>query len=70
MAFKGKVKKNVSIIKEGEKITCKHYSREGHDEAHCWKLHLKMRPRETTTRKNKKQLQPLNRIWDPIEVMN
>jgi hypothetical protein len=23
----------------GEKLTCKHCSKEGHDEDHCWKLH-------------------------------
>lgn len=28
-SFKGKAKKNVSIKKEGEKITCKHCSKEG-----------------------------------------
>lgn len=48
-AFKGKAKKNASI-KKGEKITCKHCSRECHDEAHCWKLHPEMKPK----RKNNK----------------
>ena len=33
--FKGKGKKNGSIKKEGEKLTCKHCSKEGHDEDHC-----------------------------------
>ena len=28
--FKGKGKKNASVKKEGDKITCKHYSKEGH----------------------------------------
>ena len=45
-AFKGKGKKHASIKKEGEKITCKHCSREGHDEAHCWKLHPEMKPKK------------------------
>ena len=31
-ASKGKAKKNASIKKEGEKVRCKHCSREGHDE--------------------------------------
>ncbi len=51
--FKGKVKekgfkgkKNASIKKEGEKTICKHCSRYGHDEAHCWKLHPEMKPKE------------------------
>lgn len=32
---KWKGKKNASVKKEGEKITCKHCSKDGHDEAHC-----------------------------------
>ena len=32
--FKGNRKKNASIKKEGEKLTCKNCSKEGHDEAH------------------------------------
>ena len=47
-AFKGKRKQkggkwkgknNASMKQEGEKITCKHCSKQGHDEARCWKLH-------------------------------
>ena len=47
---KWKGKKNASVKQEGEKITCKHCSKEGHDEAHCWKLHPELRPKK----KNKK----------------
>lgn len=32
-------------IKKGEEITCKHCSIEGHSEAHCCKLHPKMKPK-------------------------
>ena len=39
--FKGK--KNASIKKEGQKTICKHCSREGHNEANCWKLHPEMK---------------------------
>ena len=39
-------KKNSSVKKEGDKITCKHYSKEGNDEAHCWKLHPELRPKK------------------------
>jgi len=53
-AFKGKAKKNVSIKKEGEKFTCKHCSREGHDEAHCWKLHPEMRPKRNNNKGKKR----------------
>ena len=43
--FKWKGKKNAYVKKEGEKLTCKHCSKEGHDEAHCWKLHPEMKPK-------------------------
>ena len=44
--FKGNGKKNASIKKEGEKISCKHCSKYGHDEDHCWKLHPEKRPKK------------------------
>jgi hypothetical protein len=44
--FKGNGKKNVVVKKEGEKFTCKHCSKDGHDEDHCWKLHLERRPKK------------------------
>ena len=60
-SFKGKEKqkgfkgnKNVSIKKEGEKTICKHYSREGHDESHCWKLHLKMKSKRNNNKGKQK----------------
>eukprot|EP00253_Pinus_taeda_P013359 PITA_13359 len=37
---------NATLKKEGEKLTYKHCSKEGHDEDHCWKLH-----HETRTKK-------------------
>ena len=43
---KGKFKKNAYFKKEGEKVVCKHCSKEGHDETHCWKLHPEMRPKK------------------------
>ena len=43
---KGKGKNNASVKKEGEKVVCKHCSKEGHDETHCWKLHPEMRPKK------------------------
>ena len=42
---KGKRKNNASIKKEGEKLVCKNFSIEGHDENHCWKLHPEMKPK-------------------------
>jgi hypothetical protein len=44
--FKGNGKKNASVKKEGEKFTCKHCSKDGHDEDHCWKLHPEKRPKK------------------------
>ena len=42
---KGKNKKNASVKKVAEKVTCKHCSKEGHDENHCWKLHPENKPK-------------------------
>ena len=40
--------------KEEEKITCKHCSKEGHDEDHCWKLHLELRPKKQNNKGKQK----------------
>lgn len=43
---KGKAKKTVVAKKEdGATPSCMHRNREGHDEDHCWKLHLELRPK-------------------------
>jgi len=42
------------VKKDGEKITCKHYSEEGHDEAHYWKLHPELRPKEQNNKGKQK----------------
>jgi hypothetical protein len=44
--FKGHGRKNAAVKKEGEKFTCKHCSKEGHDEEHCWKLHPERKPKK------------------------
>jgi hypothetical protein len=44
--FKGNGRKNASVKKEEEKLSCKHCSKNGHDEDHCWKLHPEMRPKK------------------------
>jgi hypothetical protein len=44
--FKGNGRKNASVKKEGEKLSCKHCSKDVHDEDHCWKLHPEMRPKK------------------------
>jgi hypothetical protein len=51
--FKGK---NVAVKKEGEKFTCKHCSKDGHDEDHCWKLHPERRPQKFGNKGNSKTI--------------
>jgi hypothetical protein len=31
-------------------FSCKHCSKDGHDEDHCWKLHLKKDPKSSATK--------------------
>lgn len=52
--FKGKGKKNASIKKEGEKLTCNHCSKEGHNEDHCWKLQPEMKPKKLNNKGKQK----------------
>lgn len=33
---------------------CKNCSKEGHDEAHCWKLHPKLRPKKLNSKRKQK----------------
>jgi hypothetical protein len=40
---KGKGKKATTVKKEETKPTCSHCKKEGHDDAHCWKLHPDLR---------------------------
>jgi len=35
-------------------VTCKHCSKEGHDETHCWKLHPEMRPKKPNNKGKQK----------------
>ena len=60
--FKGKGKKNDSVKKEGEKLTCKHCSKEDHDEDHCWKLHSEMRSKNFNNKEKEKIVQLHNKI--------
>ena len=52
--FKGKGKNTASIKIEKEKLTCKHCSKDGHDEDHCWKLHPEMRPNKVKNKEKEK----------------
>jgi hypothetical protein len=42
---KNKGKKAATIKKKEVNPTCSHCKKEGHDDAHCWKLHLDLRPK-------------------------
>jgi hypothetical protein len=44
--FEGNGNKNASVKKEREKLSCKHCSKDGHDEDHCWKLYPEKRPKK------------------------
>ena len=42
--FNGRGKRNGSIKRDKEKLTCKNCSKNGHDEDHFWKLHRELTP--------------------------
>jgi hypothetical protein len=52
--FKGNGKQIAYVMKEGEKFTSKHCSKDGHDEDHCWKLHPEKRPQKFSQKGNPK----------------
>jgi hypothetical protein len=52
---KRKSKKSTKVKKDEEKPTCSHCKRKGHEEAKCWKLHPKLRPKKIQN-KGKKRL--------------
>jgi hypothetical protein len=43
--FKRKGKKTATVTREGEKPSCTHCKRSGHDEENCWKLHPEKKPK-------------------------
>ena len=50
-----KGKKTATAQKEGERPTCSHCQRIGHDEARCWKLHPELRPKKFQKKKGEKK---------------
>ena len=48
---KGKGQKNTIVKKEGERPTCTHCQREGHEESICWKLHPELKPKKFSKKK-------------------
>lgn len=51
---KGKGKKTTTV-KEGDKPTCSHCKKEGHDDSKCQKLHLELRPKRYGGNKGKQK---------------
>jgi hypothetical protein len=49
-------KKENSMERKEEKISCKHYKKEGHDEDHCWQLHPKKRQKWFKERKGRQTI--------------
>ena len=43
---KGKGKITVTVKREGERPTCTHCKKDGHEESKCWKLHSELRPKQ------------------------
>ena len=41
---KGKGKHIATVKKEGDKPTCTHCEKKGHDASKCWKLHPELKP--------------------------
>jgi len=44
--FKRKDEKTTTIKREEGNPSCTHYKKSGHDDEHCWKLHLEKRPKQ------------------------
>jgi len=69
--FKGNGKKNDVVKKEGEKFTCKHCSKDCHDEDHCWKLHPERRPKKIGNKWKSKTVTTIqhNLGYDSVDEM-
>jgi hypothetical protein len=47
--------KKANLVARNEEIlSCKHCKKEGHDDDHCWQLHLEKRPKWFKERKGRK----------------
>jgi hypothetical protein len=44
--FKRKDKNTTTVKREEGKPSCTHCKKNGHDDEHCWKLHLEKRPKQ------------------------
>ena len=58
--FKGKGRKRITNSrKEKGKFFCKNCSKTSHDEDHCWKLHLELKPEKYKTKDKTKEKEKL-----------
>jgi hypothetical protein len=53
---KGNGKKENSTTLKGDKLSCKHCKKEGHDDEHCWKLHPEKRRKWVKERKGRQMV--------------
>jgi hypothetical protein len=61
---KGNGKKENSTTRREEKLSCNHCKKEGHDDDHCWKLHLEKRPKWLKERKGRQTMAATTRPTD------
>jgi hypothetical protein len=52
------------VVRKEEKLSCKHYKKEGHDEDHCWQLHPEKRLKWFKERKGRKTVVAATRPID------
>jgi hypothetical protein len=57
-------KKSNAVTRKEEKPSCKHCKKEGHDEDHCWKLHLEKRPKWFKEKKRRQTVAATTRPTD------
>jgi hypothetical protein len=57
-------KKENSVARKEEKLSCKHCKKEGHDDDHCWKLHPEKRPKWFKERKGRQTVATTSRPTD------
>ena len=59
---KGNGKKENSVTRREEKLSCKHCKKEGHNDDHCWQLHLEKRPKWFKERKGRQTIATTTRL--------
>jgi hypothetical protein len=67
--FKRKDKNTATVTREGEKPSCTHCKKSGHDEEQCWKLHPERNINNLVERGRQRPLLQCNKIVVPIQEM-